>query len=427
VSRPDGRPLRVLFLATYFPKPGIELMGVWAMRQAQALLRAGVEVTVVSLTPWLPRVLGGAPDAPETGRRPMLQRARTWAGCPATVRWGELCVHYPRWARYPLPGQLGHRDYAHPRVQLELGWRSARSGLLRRVAEVEPDIVFAHHTAISGWVASRLHRETGLPYLTCDHDFGEITDCERLPARRALFSEVSEGAGASLAVASSMARDIARLFPRAHALTVHNGADPVPPALHATPRPPELDGRLVVYAASNFYPRKAFPLLVEAFARIADRHPQAVLRIAGDGPEAAAVDRAIAAAALGDRIRRLGLQPHARVQQELVWADLFANIGWDEPFATVVTEALAAGTPVVWAADAGNNDVLVDGVHGRVVEPRDVASAAAALDGLLGQADQRADMGRAAAELFAGRLTWDANATVLAGLLTAAAEGRPVG
>ncbi len=271
-----------------------------------------------------------------------------------------------------------------------------------------------------------MHRETGLRYVTCDHDFGEITDCEHLPARRALFAQVAGGAHVSLAVASPMADDLARLFPAARALTVHNGADPVPPALHDVPRPAELRDRLVVYAASNFYPRKGFPLLVEAFARVADRHPTAVLRIAGDGLEASAVDAAIARAALGDRIQRLGLQPHDAVQQELVWADVFANVGWDEPFATVVTEALAAGTPVVWAADAGNNDVLEDGVHGRVVEPRDVASAAAALDGLLADGALRERMGAAARELFARRLTWDANAARLLEVLRAAAADEPV-
>lgn len=424
MTGPDRRPLRILFLATYFPKPGIELMGVWAMRQAQALLRGGADVTVASLTPWLPRVLGRrSASAPETSRRRTADRVRTWAACPPEVRYGELAVRYPRWCRYPLPGPLGHRDYAHPRAQLELGWRTARADLLRIVDEVDPDVVFAHHTAISGWVAWRLHQATGLPYVTCDHDFGEITDCERLPARRELFARVSGAAHASVAVASPMAADIARLFPRARPVTVHNGADPIDRELWAVPRPAGLEDRLVVYAASNFYPRKGFPVLVRAFARIADAHPRAVLRLAGDGPEAAAVDAAIAAAGLGDRIQRLGLQPHARVQQELVWADVFANIGWDEPFATVVTEALAAATPVIWAADAGNNDVLRDGVHGRVVVPRDVGSAAAALDDLLAAPEQRESMGRAGAELFANELTWDANAVALRQLLGAASEG----
>lgn len=425
MSSPHAPPLRVLFLATYFPKPGIELMGVWAMRQAQALLRAGVEVAVVSLTPWLPRVLAraGVPFAASSDatRLPLAERARVWAACPRTQRWGELRVDYPRWARYPLPGALGRRDYAHPRPQLELGWRSARAALERRVDDLRPGVVFAHHTAISGYVAFRLHERRGLPYVTCDHDLGEITDCERMPDRWRVFDDVARHAFASVGVASPMTADIARLFPRARPQTVHNGADPIGAGLLDTPRPPELDGRIIVYAASNFYPRKAFPVLVEAFARVAERHPQAVLRLAGDGPDAPAVDAAIARSGVGDRIHRLGLQPHDRVQQELVWADVFTNIGWREPFATVITESLAAGTPVMWASDAGNNDVLEDGVHGCVVAPRDSESAAVELDRLLSDAPARVRMGAAARKLFQSRLTWDANARAMRDLLSQAA------
>ena len=47
---------RILFLASYFPKPGNPLMGTWALAQARALARRGdVELLTVSFTSWVPR------------------------------------------------------------------------------------------------------------------------------------------------------------------------------------------------------------------------------------------------------------------------------------------------------------------------------------------------------------------------------------
>jgi glycosyltransferase involved in cell wall biosynthesis len=422
---------RVLFLATYFPKPGIDLMGVWALAQAHALGRAGSEVTVASLTPWLPRALGRlARDAPATqwwkaGLAHRLRRAGVWAAAPPTHRWGELRADYPRWLHYPQLEPLRRRAYRDPGAQLALAWRSARRALDRLVEETRPEVIFAHHTAINGYVALRLAERHGLPFVTADHDFGEVTDAERLPGRRRIFEAVAARAATMVAVAERMERDLRRLVPSARIVTVHNGADQPPARLWSVPRPRELDGRTVVFTASNFYVRKGIPGLVEAFARVAGRHPDAVLRIAGDGPDSDAVDAAVAAAGLGERIVRLGLLDHDAVLQELVWADVFALTGWDEPWGVIYTEAMAAGTPLVWSTGGGIDDVLEDGIHGRGVPPRNLAAAADALDELLGDGVARRTMGAAARELFEGRLTWDANASEMLRIL-GAATGRPL-
>jgi glycosyltransferase involved in cell wall biosynthesis len=105
--------------------------------------------------------------------------------------------------------------------------------------------------------------------------------------------------------------------------------------------------------------------------------------------------------------------------QYMAWCDAFALIGGDEPFATVFSEAMSAGKPIVFASDGGITDVAKDGVHGLSVEPGDLASAVAALDRLLGDADLRARLGRGAAEL-AAQLTWEQNARNVSELFKAA-------
>lgn len=400
--------MRVLFLATYFPKPDNPVMGVWALREAQALVRAGVELDTVSLTPWVPRALAGASE-----------RLRPWAACPPEHTWGEVHVEYPRWPLYHV-GPHKRMTRRWPLLELEPGWLGSRRALRELARRQRPDVIYAHGTSVSGYVAMRLADELGVPFVTADFDFDEVADCWRYPARRRLYREVGERAAAVLPVSRRMEADLRALVPGARLRTLHLGADPVPAARFERPRPPELKGRLVVFSAATFYGRKALPLLIEAFARVAPRHPDAVLRLAGDGPERPAVDAAVARASLGERIQLLGLRPHEEVLQEMAWADVFALIGWDEPFATVYMEAMAAANPVLCANDGGVVDVLEDGVQGRAVPPRDVPAAASALDSLLADGAARERMGAAARSLVESSLTWDARAVAAVSVFEAA-------
>ena len=54
-------------------------------------------------------------------------------------------------------------------------------------------------------------------------------------------------------------------------------------------------------------------------------------------------------------------------------------IDWDEPFGLVAAEAQAAGSPVVGFARGGLTEVVADGITGFLVEPGNVAAAAAAV------------------------------------------------
>jgi glycosyltransferase involved in cell wall biosynthesis len=384
-------------LATYFPKPLNPLMGNWALAQAQALRRNGVDVLVVSLTAWVPEALA------------QTKGARAYAKSPERYDWDGLPALYPRWLYYPVgPARTINQHY--PGVSGAVGWLSARRKLLEVVRKFQPEVIYTHHTAVNGYLATRLKQLTGLPFVVTDHDFGEIESCRSQPARRRVFGQVAREASAMIAVSKRMEREIKEQFPYARTYTIQNGTEPLPRTVVENPRPAELRGQQIVFSCGTFYHRKGFPLLVDAFARIAGKYPKAQLRIAGDGDERMEVERRIRAHGLESRVTLLGSQPHARVLQEMVWADIFALIGWDEPFATVYLEALAAGRPVVCCSDGGITDVVKDGQHGFTVCPRDLDSAAEAIDRLLGGEEMRTRFGAAAVELFEGSLTWDRHA-----------------
>ncbi|HEY8544426.1 MAG TPA: glycosyltransferase [Acidimicrobiales bacterium] len=141
-------------------------------------------------------------------------------------------------------------------------------------------------------------------------------------------------------------------------------------------------------------PEKAQHLLVEAFATVRSKLPDAHLAIAGaPGPADEAVRGAIAAHGLEGAVHLLGFRPDARALVSV--ADVFAFSSLSEGSPGVIVEALTLGAPVAsfdippvveltdggrhaWLAPVGSVDALADALlaaHG--APDRDERAAAA--------------------------------------------------
>jgi len=400
--------IRALMLASYFPKPANRLMGTWALSQAAALQRH-MDLRVVSLTSWVPRFLDG------------YKHAAAYANCPRQFQWGELSVSYPRALWYPIP-PLKQYAFRNPAPQMELAWKSARRFLIEAVQEFKPDLIYAHHTAVNGYLAARLKQAFQIPFVVTDHDFDEIAQCAHLPARKHFFADVISQSSMMVAVASRMENQIRELFPQARTCTVQNGTDPIPDALRAAARPEELRNRTVLFSCGAFYKRKGFPLMIEAFAQAAKQFPYAILRIAGDGEERPQIEEVIRRFSLQNKVQLLGFLPHESVMREMCLCDAFVLTGWDEPFATVFSEAMSAGKPVICCNDGGITDVLKNEIHGLTVPPKDLAATTHALTRILSDPGLRERMGQAGKALFESSLKWDHNAARMEAIFRAAIQ-----
>jgi len=97
-------------------------------------------------------------------------------------------------------------------------------------------------------------------------------------------------------------------------------------------------------------------------------------------------------------VRALGKLDDEAKRRELELADvLCAPAVGGESFGMVLTEAFAAGTPVVASDIVGYREVVRDGVDGVLVPPGDTQALAAALLDLRAQPERRARMSRVAA------------------------------
>ncbi len=396
-------------MTTYFPKPANPVMGVWALREAQALRRAGCELTVLSPTSWVPRL----PFLPA--------RARAWSECPRAIELEGVPVEYPRWPLWQV-GRLAAWAAKDPRPQLSLALRAGRRALLARLRALRPEVIYAHHSTTCGWVAAGLSEELGIPLVVSEHDFPGLWSCSSRPGVRAIYERVVARASRIVAVSKAMEALWLSNFPAARTAVVYNGADVVPPS--SAPRPERLRGRLVVFCSAVLEQRKAIDDLIAAFAPLARARPELLLRIAGDGPDRAKLERQIAALGVGAQVELMGSVPHAQVLEGLDQADLFALLSRREAFGVAYLEAMSAGLPMLWSTAAGAAECLSDGVNGFAVRPGDVGAATRAMEALLAEPARRAGMGRQNRALLERELTWDAHARKLLELFGAASAAR---
>jgi glycosyltransferase involved in cell wall biosynthesis len=389
------RRLRVLFFASFFPKPANPWMGTWALPPAPALARPNIELLVVSCTSKFPSFLATTPGA------------RAYANCPAEYTWpGNIRVVYPRWAYYPIP-PFKQWTYKAPEPYLNVAWWSVRQQLCQLIEDFQPDILFCHHTLPNGWIVTHLPSHLQKPIITLDHDFDELEDGNLYPWRKQAMKRVADRAWGMLTVSQRMEKSLQKLFPHTQILTQHNGIDPLPPELFLKPRPPQLANKIIILSCALFAERKGISLLVEAFSQIAEKYPNAILRIIGSGPEEENIRQSITRFSRSQQIQMVGKLPHSQVLQEMVWSDCFALVGWDEPFATVYLEAMAAGKPIICCQDGGITDVVVDGIHGYTVPPRDINATTAALTRFLENTANLKTMGRNAQKMVLKNLIWD--------------------
>jgi glycosyltransferase involved in cell wall biosynthesis len=169
-------------------------------------------------------------------------------------------------------------------------------------------------------------------------------------------------------------------------------------------------------SARNLEPHYRVDVILNAFALLRERYPDATLTVAGYGSEEARLRRL--AAGLGDAVRFAGRVEPEGMPALYDAADVFVNASVVDNQPVSVLEALAAGLPVV-STGAGDIPAMVrDGETGLLVPSDDPAALADAVTRLLEQPAQGralAQRGRELVRAFAWPRVREAWAQVYAG------------
>ncbi|HET19833.1 MAG TPA: glycosyltransferase family 4 protein [Chromatiales bacterium] len=297
---------------------------------------------------------------------------------------------------YPLPHADDERiaRVSGRRVLLDPEDRLMRWGELMRLgrslASRRFDLVHIHTPFVSHYAALRLAREAGLPVVETYHTFFEQYlehyipflpgPLLRLAARRLT---VSQGNAVDTLISPSLAmRDqLLRYGVRTPIEVIPTGIDLEAWRAPQAPDPRPALGMNADQPMLLFVGRLAFEknieFLLEMFAHIASRRPEARLVLAGEGPAEARLRQRAADLGLGQHVLFVGYLPRDGALQALYRAaNAFVFASATETQGLVLIEALALGTPVVALAEMGTRDIVREG-EGCLVAPHDASGFAA--------------------------------------------------
>lgn len=168
------------------------------------------------------------------------------------------------------------------------------------------------------------------------------------------------------------------------------------------------DKNKIVLMAGAFEKRKRTNEFVSVFARIAERVPDSVLLIAGEGPLQPKIESRIAELGLSDRVFCIGFRQD--LHELIALADVCVHAACREGLPRVVIQYAIAGKPIVAAELPGIEAVVKNGETGFLTDSDDLNEMEAAVVELLSNETLRTSFSKNALAL--DFRAWDAREMV---------------
>jgi glycosyltransferase involved in cell wall biosynthesis len=380
-SPPRGRAVDLVVLVNGFPR----LSETFVVHEMLDFERRGLRLQVVALR--RPEEIVQQ-QALENLRAPVeyLDDGTPWSRRLA-VRTAHAALLLRRGASYldGLADVLRSPDFSRPR----LAGAALLAHKLLRLGSPSLYVHFAHKPGTYGRFAARL---AGVPYALSAHakDIW-LTEPDELRAKvcdAATVLTCTEQSREYLERLVGGETEVHRIY---HGVEVPQHLPKVEPS-----EPP------VVLAVARLVEKKGLEMLVRAAALLQLRGADFIVRIAGEGPEWARLQRLAHELGVADRVTFLGPLMESEVSVEYGRAAIFAlpcqvlANGDRDGLPNVVVEAMAHGLPVVSTTLTGVREAVIDGESGLLVAPRDEVRLANALERLLSDGALRAQLGASA-------------------------------
>lgn len=170
----------------------------------------------------------------------------------------------------------------------------------------------------------------------------------------------------------------------------------------------------VICSVGRLTSQKDFALLIRAFSHVR-RQCDAVLRIAGTGPEKAALESLAKEMEVQEYVNFLGYIDYA--EELIASSDMFVMTSIWEGFPATLVESMVLGTAVVSVnCESGPAELIEDGVTGVLVDSRDPAVIGQAIIRMINEPELRRAMSLKAQESVK-RFSLDTTVTELENLL----------
>ncbi|MDR6225544.1 glycosyltransferase family 4 protein [Desmospora profundinema] len=382
--------LNVMVISHMYPNPANPMSGIFVHNQVKALAKEGVHLRVVSPIPHFP----------------FYPKWRNYRKFPTAATMAEIPIWYvPTWM---FPGGFFFSAYGY----------FYYSSLFRVVSELwkaSPfDLIHCHTIYPDGYAGTLLKKTFGVPVITTIHG----SDIRLYPYKSVGVYQRTEKALRNsdhvVTVSERLKRDVQKWSTGVEVSTIHNGFDPERffPCAQQDARErldQSPDGKIILFVG-NLYKVKGLFDLLDAFAGLAQRHPDAQLVLVGDGPLRCDLIKRSREISIHDRVHFIGRRPYDEIPLWINASDVVTLSSLSEGLPSIVLEAMGCGKPVVATDVGGISEVVQHGKTGFLVPPRQPKELEQHLEiVLMDNEGLNMDMGeRAYTE--AGAFTWKRNA-----------------
>jgi glycosyltransferase involved in cell wall biosynthesis len=262
----------------------------------------------------------------------------------------------------------------------------------RLMPTLKMDVIHAHHPVLLGQIAAGKAEELNLPLVFTFHTrYREYS--HYLPIPQEVVQDFIKGA-IDLWIQDYIEKCDSIIVPSEgmHQVLVENYQIDAPITVLPTGvdlQPyEEADGgpirqqegwanQFIIISVGRLAPEKNWGMLLDAFAKVNQAHPQTRLVLLGDGPDRRKLQRQAKKMGIADQVEFKGKVSFEDVPAYLKAADLFAFASNTETQGLVTLEAMAAGLPVVAVDAVGTRDTVVPERDGLLTDMNADALAAA--------------------------------------------------
>lgn len=382
--------MKLLTISTLFPNSIDPKHGVFVETRLKHLKKhyPDVDITVVAPVPWFPFTSD------------VFGQYGVYAKVPKHEARNGFMVYHPRFLVVPKLGMtLTPKTLAY----------SLEKQIQRLIAQGHHfDAIDGHYFYPDGVAIEQVAKKFNLPFTVTARgtDINLIPQYE-LPKRQ--IQQVLQNSDHNMAVCEALRQEMLNLGAEPEKVsTLRNGVDLELFTFSDEQRQIALRAKLdlpqdkpIIISVGWLIERKGHHFVIEALAKV----PNAVLLIAGNGPEEQKLKQRVNKLRLNDRVTFLGQQPQSTLCEYYGAANALVLASSREGWANVLLEAMACGTPVVATKIWGSPEVVRHPHAGQLVE-RNAEQIAQAITQLINKPFSRLET-RQYAELFDWQSTSD--------------------
>ena len=315
---------------------------------------------------------------------------------------------------YRLPYYV-YRDSLKSAIATLIGMPIACGYLLRMAVKRKPCIVHVHfiyHNAVCVELIRGVLKKQGIPIVVTFHGGDApnipVVYSEKNPSESKILdwaaARLINGADALTAVSNSLKQSVVSKIPegKGDIQVIHNGVDTdlfVPGE--------KVKERKAILSIGRLSYAKGFDILFHSFYELAGKFPGWELRVAGDGELRASLENLVKSLNLQERVHFLGMLQTEDLIEEIHSAAFIASASRWEGFSLGALEGLSCGKPLVTTDVEGSEEMVIEGITGRIVPKEDPAALTEAMRNLMEKPETRQEMGRQARRFMLEHYTWD--------------------